>query len=333
MNDKKLAKRLEHDIDHLLDGHFLPNDTGLGNEYHQAIEAARLLAQHDVSSESRIREPLRQELLTRISDRRKVWSSKEKGNFTMKPRNKFFVSVGILVVLFGVAMSLPPVRAFAQDLLMRVGPLVIVSQPDVPVDEPSADFTPTPVFNSSGSLESLPAPTNPTLKSSKDSESDAVSRQPTPVPTMLGLQSITPQEALTRLNFKVLMPSYIPDGYTLIGPPNFVQVQTHLDRIVSAMMYITVDYAYLSITQETFNEQNQVPFPISDTAEVTHVAVHGKEAVFVNNGRAVEPVWVEAAGQVFVIDYLMWEENGYFFMIEATELTQEEMSKIAESLK
>jgi len=331
MNEKMLLERLEQDIDRLLDGHSLPNDADLDDEYHQAMEAARLLSQHDLSGESQIRKALRQELLVRISDRRKVWSPKEKGTYTMKPRNKLLVLVETLVVILGVVISISPVRAFAQELLRQVGPLIIVSQPEIPLEELPADFKPTPVPDSGRPNEPLPESTSHTLNFGKNSNGqEAFSGQPTPVPVDPRLQSITPQEALTRLNFRVLMPTYIPNGYALIVPPNFVQVQP--DRIVSSMVYITDDDAYLSIAQSTFDEQGKVPFSIGD-AEATEITVRGQKAILVKD--AMRMTVQDANGQniTLPVDYLMWEEDGFFFMMDATELTQEEMIKVAESLE
>jgi hypothetical protein len=321
MNEKILAKQLEHDIDRLLDGHALPDHAELGHEYQQALETARLLARHDVSHESRIRKSLKRQLLNRIHDRREEWSPQEKGKNIMKPHTKLFIRMGMIAAVFAALIALPPVRAFAQDLLKQVGPLIIVSQTEVPWSPPPAGFNPTPVPG--GSVIDTPQP-------GQGSGQDTPSNGPTPAPADPNVRSITPEEAFAQRGFKVLMPAYIPNGYTLGVAPNFVHIQA--ERIASSMVYTTTDNAYLSIAQSTFNEQEKLPFSVGD-ARVSELTIREQKAIFIEDALLMTVQDANGQNIDLPVDYLMWEENGQFFIIDATRLSQQEMIRIAESLK
>lgn len=239
----------------------------------------------------------------------------------MKPRTKLFMRLGVIAAVLATLMALPPVRAFAQNILKQIGPLVIVSQPEVPWELPPADFNPTPV------------PGGPIIATDQPddvSDFDAPLNGPTPVPTNAGMRSITPEEALAQLGFKVLKPDYIPNGYIISVAPDFVQVHTR--QIASSIVYTTADDAYLSIAQSTFDTQEKFPFSIGD-ARVIELTIRGQQALFIED--AMQMTIKDENGQNvnLPVDYLLWEENGQFLVINATELTQEEMVKVAESLK
>lgn len=194
--------------------------------------------------------------------------------------------------------------------LEKVGPFVVIPQ-DLPPNPSSADFNPTPVQN-------------------PENGSGYASNEPTPVSPGTNVRILTAKEALDLLNFKMLTPTYIPEGFTLIDAPNNNVVFVGPGYVGSSMAYITVEGADLQIAQSTFNQQDQIPFYVGEVY-VTQIKVRGKDTVFVKD--AIMGVWVDANGQDIPVSYLMWEEDGFFFMMQASKLTQDEMVKIAESLK
>lgn len=321
MDKVAFAKRLEKDIDRLLEGHSLPNNLNLEDDYRKDLDVARLLAQQDVSHESRIQKTLKKYLLTRISEQ-DAWDSKEKGKYLMKTRLKPFAYVGVIAAILMVTAAFPPVRALTQEILSRVGPFVVVPQ-DLPPNPPLG-FNPTPI---SGSVTSQPTEV---VGSNQNPGNKYALNGATPVPTDPNVRIITAKEALDQFNFKVLMPTYIPEGFTLIDALNNNVVFVGNGYINSSMAYTTVGGADLQITQSTFNQQNQIPFHVGDV-DVTQIKVRGKDAVFVKD--AIMGVWVDANGNAIPVNYLMWEEDGLFFMIQASMLTQSEMITVAESLK
>lgn len=332
MNEKTLATQLEQDIERLLDGHSLPSDSG--NEYAQILETAHKLAHNDMSDQSRIRKSLKQELLTHASTRQEIWSFRKRGTHTMKFNTKLFVFVTtITTVILGV-VTISPVRAFAQELLNKVGPLIIVSGSTVPTNEAPAGFNPTPVPNSGGQTQPLSELGGPTPKPGEGSGQDVPSNAPTPVPANPNVQSMTAAEAFARLDFKVLVPAYLPDDYYFSNDPNFVYVQG--ERIAAHAVYTTdgdaYNTAYLSIQQSTFQVEDTHEFVVGD-AMVTQLTVRGQDAIFVEDAMLMTVQDRNGDNVNLPVDYLMWEENGYFFVIDATQLDREQMIKVAESLK
>ena len=332
MNEKALAEQLEQDIEHLLNGHSLPSDTS--DEYGQVLDAAHMLIHNDMSEQSRIRKSLKQELLTRASTRRKAWFSKERGTYAMKLRTKLFVFATTIAAMILGVVAIPPARAFAQEILNRVGPLIIVSESGAPTNEAPADFNPTPVPNSGGQTQLIPELNGPTPKPGEGSGQDVPSNGPTPMAADPNVQNMTIADAFARLNFKVLVPAYLPDDYYFSNDPNLVHVQG--DRIDAHAVYTTdgdsYTSAYLSIQQSTFQTEDAREFVVGD-AEVTQLTVRGQAAIFVEDALLMTVQDRSGNNVNLPVDYLMWEENGYFFVIDATELSKEQMIRIAESLK
>lgn len=192
-----------------------------------------------------------------------------------------------------------------------VGPFVVIPQDPQPIPPTPVDFNPTPVQN-------------------PENGSGYASNEPTPVPPDPNVRILTAKEALDQFNFKMLTPTYIPEGFTLIDMPNNNVVFVESGFIGSSMAYSTVDGADLQIDQSKSNLQHQIPFYVGEV-EVTQIKVRGKDAVFVKN--AIMGIWADANGQAIPVNYLMWEEDGYFFMMTASKLTQDELVKTAESLK
>jgi hypothetical protein len=98
------------------------------------------------------------------------------------------------------------------------------------------------------------------------------------------------------------------------------------------MVYTTADGAYLGILQSTFDQQEQLPFSVGD-ATVTELTVRGQQAIFIEDAMLMKVQDKNGQNVNLPVDYLMWEENGQFFSIDATGLTREEMLRIAGSLK
>ncbi|MBL8076707.1 MAG: DUF4367 domain-containing protein [Anaerolineales bacterium] len=323
MDKVAFAKRLEKDIDRLLEGHSLPNNLNLEDDYRKDLDVARLLAQQDVSHESRIQKTLRENLITHISEKG-AWDSNEKEKYHMNKPLKLFAYTGAIVAILVIIVTLPPVRVLAQDILNKVGPFNVIPQ-NLPQNPPTpAGFNPTPlpgsVTNQSSAVVDL----------TQNPGNGYASNEPTPVPPDPDVRIITAEEALEQFNFKALTPTYVPEGFTLINAPNNNIIFIGAEYISSSMAYTSVDGADLQIDQHTFNQQGQIPFNVGEV-DVTQIKVRGKDAVFVKD--AIMGVWVDANGKDIPVSYLMWEEDGFFFMMTASKLNQDEMVKIAESLK
>ena len=210
--------------------------------------------------------------------------------------------------------------------LKKVGPFVVIPQalPPNPIIPAGSDSTPISDSAANQASEVVDPTQNP------ENGSGYASDGPTPVPPDPNVRILTAKEALDQFNFKVLTPTYIPEDFTLIDAPNNNVVFVGPDYVSSSMAYTSVDSADLQISQFTFNPQDQIPFYVGEV-NVTQIKVRGKDAVFVKD--AIMGVWVDANGQDIPVSYLMWEEDGLCFMLQASKLAQDEMVKIAGELK
>lgn len=341
MTEKEIADRINRDIDALLDGHS-PTGQGEPGEYGELMQVARQIAQTDMSRQSRVRASLKRSLLSRLPEPnlRGAWSPQSnKGKNTMHPKTRAFVfALTALVVLILAAAATPPGRAFAQDIWQRVGPLMIVNKPVHVQETAQYGVTPTPLPGAGG----MPAPmeplTGPTPRPGEGTGQDVLapnaSASPTPLPLTNTFEPLSNQIALEKYGFQVLEPSYLPEQYELMTEHQVNRTQD--GSLVSIYVYSTESTAfdghYLSIQQSTYEDKAPIEFMVGD-AEVSQVTVRGVTATFIEDANLMTVLDKAGKNVTLPVDYLMWEENGSFFVIDATQLSQEEMIQIAESLQ
>lgn len=334
MDEKEIADRINQNIDALLDGRSLANQSEPG-EYNEMMQVARRLARTDMSRQSRVRAALKRSLLSRLPEQnlRGAWSplpDKEKN--TMQPKTRAFVfALTALVVLILAAAATPPGRAFAQDIWQRVGPLIIVNKPVYVEETEQYGATPTPLPGTGG----VPLPTpRPGEGTGQDVLAPDAHASPTPLPLTNTFEPLSNENALEKYGFQVLEPGYLPEQYALMTEHQVNRTQD--GSLVSIYVYSTdsaaFDGHYLSIQQSTFEDKAPIEFKVGD-AKVSQVTLRGITATFIEDAQLMT-VRDEAGNNVTLpVDYLMWEEAGSFFVIDATQLTREEMIHIAESLQ
>lgn len=338
MTDKDFADRINHDIDALLDGRTrLPEEAA--GEYQEILQIAQCLAQNDMSRQSRVRVSLRKRLLSRIppQTQREAWSPKlNKGNQTMHPKMRstiFAITATITLIL--VLATTPPVKTFAQDLWQRVGPLIIVNKFALTEEAVLTGATPTPIPGEGSISVPLPMATpRPGEGSGQEVLAPDSSASPTPLPWTNEVEPIDNQIAEEKYGFQVLEPGYLPAEYALVSEHQVNRTQD--GNLVSIYVYTTTttafDAPYLSLQQSTFEDKAPIEFMVGD-AKVTQVEVRGTTGTFIEDARLMT-VSDDAGNNVTLpVNYLMWEEESNFFVIDATQLSQEEMLLIAESLQ
>jgi hypothetical protein len=316
MNEKQIADQLNQDVQRMLDG-LPPRTAAEEGETGQILEMARMLASSDMSRQSRVRNSLRQTLLNRSAsgqDRRVGSPFAEKGIHMMKTNatlSKIAFTVLAAALLVFVAGSIAPVRAFTQQIWQQIGPVIITNQQPPNVPEPAGGPTPT-------RLPDTPA---------------AASASPTMVPEDSNVVFLTSEQAREQADFILLEPGLLPSGYWLAAPP---QIAMHKGvRITASQVYTTdstaFDGPYLSILQSTFQPEDTYEFQIGD-ANVSQVQVRGQAAVFVEDGLQMTVRAEDGSNTNLPVDTLLWEEDGLYFMINATRLSLDELIQIAESL-
>ncbi len=159
MNDQELADRLTAQLNHMS-----PTGTPENNDL---LPIARNLADADFSADSRIRESLRTKLL-----------NQQRPNSAFRPSLRRLETVAaVLVLVFAATLTIPPLRALAQEVLAQVGFITLTNaQPEAVLA-----LTATPV--SAGSGQAAP--------------------------------NLTLDQAETMFGAPIYVPSYLPTGYIL----------------------------------------------------------------------------------------------------------------------
>jgi hypothetical protein len=89
------------------------------------LTLARTLAQVDFSAESRIRESLRDQLLSRANRN----SSRDRGKRSPNPRRTLAAIVAALLLITAAILAFPPLRALAQEVLRQIGLIQLTNAP------------------------------------------------------------------------------------------------------------------------------------------------------------------------------------------------------------
>jgi hypothetical protein len=135
-------------------------------------------------------------------------------------------------------------------------------------------------------------------------------------------QYLTPELAAVKVGFRVAVPQYLPDGFTLQTRGVFDQDEVTL---VSAQYssWKSAPPLYLSLTQSKYKGP-LIPtdFPIGN-ATIEDVTINGHSGVWIGDYQVDD-------SRFFAI--LTWERDGFVFLIESTMRDKAETLQIAESL-
>jgi hypothetical protein len=133
MNEKMLAERFSADLDRLLANESVTESADVPGDYRDALEVAKLLRRMEFS-DTRQQHQLRQTLLEhpRFTDsQQNNHQPTSKGGFSMdnllRQRNPLWIAPVMTMILL-LALTLAPVRAFAQELLHQIGAITLTRE-------------------------------------------------------------------------------------------------------------------------------------------------------------------------------------------------------------
>jgi hypothetical protein len=308
MTEQELVKRFNQDVEHLLENGQVKSETAPG-EYQGMLELAQILSADDPRQLSKVERSLKYRLLERVGE--------QSARLPGRPgalRQPLLAGLLLFVILSLASLSIPSVRALAQDIIRTIGNLVISDAP-------------TQAEQYVATAESQGAA--PTVDPEAILEPVVVGR-------------LTTAQASAQAGFPIYAAAYIPDGYTLVTRAVYTSTQS-----------TTVDTAYQIVLDPPLHDGQQLAGMIVidqilfvSGAEPWEVGVGEQPSVDVTV-RGQPGVWLE---QIPVMpfqdeqgewDYarwnqLMWAEAGYNFMIQ-TNLPSDllplaELLKIAASL-
>lgn len=309
MKDKEMIHRFNEDVSKIQDGEPISTHD-ISTDYMQTLEVARELSAFSSVSLRHTQNNVKQNLLE------KVRSKPQKAQ--MKPRFSFVYSLGICLLLALFCLAIPPVRAFAQEMVQQIGNFFFVNQP-------------SDAENYVATMQSgRPIPTpDPLLAGNTTSQ-------------VFESALLSVADASTKAGFKVYSTDTIPKSYTLdtrdvLFTGQTITVDTSYRMELDPPLHDGLQYAAIIALEQTQTNENTDPWitGIGDT-EVVGVTVRG-----------VKGGWIEQIpiypfqGENGEWDYarwnqLIWSENDFTFVLQtnlpADMLSLEDMQKIAESL-
>lgn len=317
MTEQDAIDRFNRELDELLSDSGLSNQQPTTAEHQQVMELARTLAEIDFSDESRIRASVRRRLLSGQTTR--DHSFKEKLTMLTHTYNRILVPIAAVIIILAGIVALPPAVALAKQILFQIGVITIT-------DEPTDAQQIAEDFGSETEMGAMPAPT----------------------PNYAFWDYVMPlPEANVILGTPVLMPAYVPEGYTLtlrFGGPN-----TPGGPSISMTYNTAGNQQALIIEQKRLSPDYQLEYEMGD-AQIVSVTVRGHEGIYaeqvdagwINNALSYDETTGEvvvnpqAAGQeasTWKLTVLLWEENGTTFRLMADALPIAELLNVAESLQ
>ncbi|MDP3451237.1 MAG: hypothetical protein Q8R87_11710 [Anaerolineaceae bacterium] len=310
MNDKEMIRRFTEDLNKMQNQQPIEMD-GLLTSYAQELQVANQLSAFSSATLSKTRLPMKQHLLEVASSKSRVPQA--------KLRFSFVSALGIFLLLALFSLAIPPVRAFAQEIVQNIGNFFFVDQP-------------TDAENYVATMQSG----TPTT---------------TPDPTIVA--KITPQffetkilsvaDASAKAGYAVYTIGEMPDRYTLSTRDVLFTGQT-----------ITTDTSYRMVLDPPLNDGLQFAAIIALAQTLTNEATNpwitgtGDIPVIEVSVRGVKGAWIEQIpiypfqNEEGEWDYarwnqLIWSENGFTFVLQTNlptnMLSPDELIKIAESIK
>jgi hypothetical protein len=271
-----------------------PTPPDLTDDDRALLALGAQLAQTDFSAESRVREATRVRLIYTRETRRGVLPVTI---FQTRTFRQLAVAAAALLLVAAMFLTVPPLRTFAQDIINRISQIVFAHE------ETRSEI-----------IEGQPAPTY----------EDAQPYQPP------GILSI--EEASRAAGFQALEPAYIPEGFTLrsrFGPPTAAGEEVVTDYTTSN----AAEAEFLHLSQTRFDPNwSPAVWSIGD-AQQHPISVRGTNGLFVDQAPIGTRRGTNGRFETFGVNILTWQENGLQFILQSATLDQDELLRVAESLR
>jgi hypothetical protein len=201
-----------------------------------------------------------------------------KGSKEINKNNIWLIVIGVILVAFLISLTIPTVRA---SLSTWLGQSVASESkvPDLPVTLEAITPSPSAVNTLAAELPKL-QPTEPTLSSSITTTLG--------FPTVLSVVPADLGELSSQVGWKILTPSYLPDGYQLqsafYDPNHKLLVLTYLTtRLLPGVTDPSLTSSE-TITLLQAQRDNFVPMQIAPNSNITDISINGLPATFTVGG-------------------------------------------------
>lgn len=314
MIEKGSILKFNKNIDIVL-GNQSINATSSSEEEQEMLKLAKILIANNTTSMSGVETTLRKHLLERVSE--------QKGNqigqkrFTL--RQPATMILAVLTLLIVGTLTIPPVRAFAQDVLKRIGNIIFTNQPsDAEIYVATMQSgTPTPTVDPS--------------------------RLCTDCQQVFESESLSIAEASQKAGFPVYSASYIPEGYVssssdVLFTGQTITVDTSYRMELDPPLHDGLQMAGIIAIDQTHLLENATSWEKGiGEIPLVEVTIHGQQGVWIEQIPVYPFQDEEGEWDYARWNQLIWEEDGYNFVLQTNMpsdlLPLEELLKIAESLK
>jgi len=194
----------------------------------------------------------------------------------------------------------PSARAFAGTQIRQIGAILLRAD-DGSLSEIAATAQPT-----------IPAPPENTARTADDAA-----------------------EATSLAGFKVMAPGYLPEGYSL-------QKAWSIDHRDSGVYVVTtygerVDRHFLIMNQTLFADDASFEQRYAENETVTNVLIGPTKGVFISGRLMTHPDQTAATdgerSDLLPTNWLIWENNGITYTLFGDDVSQDEMVRMAKSLR
>ncbi|MCA0456519.1 MAG: hypothetical protein LCI00_21275 [Chloroflexi bacterium] len=205
-----------------------------------------------------------------------------------------------VIITAAVIFTVPPLRALAQEVIKRLQTLTLTNAPSYV----ETFLTATPTID----------PANP------------------PVYQM----DLPLQQAIAKAGFTPLLPTYMPEGYSLEG------YRSNDGQFTASFQPSNMTYerccAVLSLTQIRNPPSDSAPFPMGDVP-IEDVTVRGVPGLWVEDSHTGMTPDEKGELQIMPTSILTWEADGYLFWMSSYDsqtnqpLSKAEMMQVANALQ
>lgn len=315
MNDKKRIQQVKTGIDQ--DKQEMPSAAANPKQEDEELQQlADSLAAFNARAYSRIEPELKQRLITRMEDHK---AYARPVNRPQRLRRFSLAALAAAALLFVAFLSIPPLRAAAENLFIQIGNMFINNNP-TDAEEYVAVMqsgTPTPTLDPNWECADCPEP------------------------QIMG--KLSADQASEQAGYQVLEPGYVPQGYELstrdvLKTGQTTTTSTDYRKELEEPLHDGMQFAgIIAIGQTSFVAEAQPWESSVGDVPIVEVTVRGNPGAWLEQIPVYPFQDAEGNWQYAYWNQLVWSEDGFNFMIQTNMpvdlLPMEEIMKIAESMK
>ena len=302
MNEQERSRQFNRAVDHLLATGEIPHASA--DDEGSLLALSKRLMETDLShlntESQRTREKLIQHFYQPSPNHTTTRGQERQSMNGHQPLRRAMAVMVASTIMMAAVLSIPPLRSAAQAVLQQLGLLQFTHESTIP-EQLAGSQAAVEVTTTGG------------------------------VPGILSLQQAHQQSGLA-----VYEPGFTPSGYVLTSRQVFttergIQIRTDYGWSSQTDM---AEPDFLSMTQWQLSDPVEEPLRWAiGTAQPTEVTVNGETGLYVQGAPTGRTVDENGINQIVGVNILVWEQDGYLFILQSFQLTLEDMQLVAASLR